>query len=78
MKVGIIGCGRWGTFIGWYLNKIGKDVAIYGRKTSKKMNELVKERKNDVLTLSDRIKLTYHHFDRLAASSRAYARTQRI
>ena len=59
MKVGIIGCGRWGTFIGWYLNKIGKDVAIYGRKTSKKMNELVKERKNDVLTLSDRIKLTY-------------------
>ena len=23
MKITVIGCGRWGSFIGWYLDQIG-------------------------------------------------------
>ena len=29
-KVLVIGCGRWGTFIAWYLNSLGLDVSLYG------------------------------------------------
>ncbi len=58
MKIGIIGCGRWGTFIGWYLDKTGHDVTIYGRSSSKNFNELKTSRANSVLSLNDSTKLT--------------------
>ena len=58
MKIGIIGCGRWGTFIGWYLDKNGHDVTIYGRSSSKNFNELKTLRANSVLSLNDSTKLT--------------------
>ncbi len=56
--ISIIGCGRWGTFIGWYLNRIGKDVTIYARNGSHNMEELKQNRANKYLTLPDNIKLT--------------------
>ena len=31
MKAMVIGCGRWGSFIAWYLRKIGHEVTLYGR-----------------------------------------------
>lgn len=34
MKVSVLGCGRWGSFIAWYLNKIGKEVVLWGREGS--------------------------------------------
>lgn len=58
MKTVVIGCGRWGTFISWYLDSIGHDVTLYGRSSSKHMKELMETRKNDYLELSDREKLT--------------------
>ncbi|MGN0351498.1 MAG: NAD(P)H-dependent glycerol-3-phosphate dehydrogenase [Roseburia sp.] len=58
MKTVVIGCGRWGTFISWYLDSIGHDVTLYGRSSSKHMQELMETRKNDYLELSDREKLT--------------------
>lgn len=58
MKAVVIGCGRWGTFISWYLDSIGHDVTLYGRSSSKHMQELMETRKNDYLELSDREKLT--------------------
>ena len=54
----VIGCGRWGTFIAWYLDKIGHDVSLYGREQSANMQELLTERKNKYLTLSDTMHLT--------------------
>ena len=54
----VIGCGRWGTFIAWYLDKIGHEVALYGREQSANMQELLAERKNKYLTLSDTMHLT--------------------
>ena len=29
MKITVIGCGRWGTFIAWYLDKIGYTMTVF-------------------------------------------------
>jgi len=58
MKIGVIGCGRWGTCIAWYLDKIGNDVTLYGRSSSEKMNRLIEERRNEYIVLPDSLKLT--------------------
>ena len=58
MKITVIGCGRWGTFIAWYLNHIGHDVTLYGRAGSHNMQRLMKDRKNDYVALPDSLKLT--------------------
>ncbi len=58
MKVSVIGCGRWGSFIAWYLNRIGHDVALYGRRTSETMKALLATRQNNVLTLPEEIELS--------------------
>lgn len=34
MKFSVMGCGRWGSFIAWYLHKIGHEVCIWGRQGS--------------------------------------------
>lgn len=58
MKITVIGCGRWGSFITWYLDHIGHDVTLYGRKTSAHMQRFLKERKNNLLTLPESVGLT--------------------
>lgn len=58
MKISVIGCGRWGTFIAWYLDHIGHEVSLYGRESSKHMQQLLNERKNDLLELSESMILT--------------------
>lgn len=58
MKITVIGCGRWGSFIAYYLDKIGHDVTIYGLKDAPEMIRFMNERRNDLLTLSDTTKLS--------------------
>lgn len=57
-KVFVIGCGRWGTFIAWYLDKIGHRVSLYGRAESATMQRLMETGKNDYLSLPDSLELT--------------------
>ena len=57
MKITVIGCGRWGSLITWYLDSIGHDVTLYGRENSKNMQRFIKERKNDLLKFPESIKL---------------------
>lgn len=54
----VIGCGRWGTFIAWYLHRIGHAVSLYGRTDSANLQQLQATRKNDYLTLPEDIRLT--------------------
>lgn len=54
----MIGCGRWGSLITWYLDRIGMDVTLYGRTESAHMQRFLRERKNDVLNLPETILLT--------------------
>ena len=58
MKVTVIGNGRWGSFIAWYLDQIGLSVALYGRSNSAKMEEIIKTRANQYLHFRESILLT--------------------
>ena len=58
MKIGIIGCGRWGSFHAWYATRIGHNVMIYGRSNSKNMRRLELERANEYLKLPAQVELT--------------------
>ena len=59
MKVSVIGCGRWGSCIAWYLSAIKQhQVVLYGRSTSSDYQRFTQTRKNDYLTLPDAITLT--------------------
>ena len=58
MKITVIGCGRWGSFIAWYLDKIDHNVALYGRESSTNMQEFLKTRSNGLLTLNKTVELT--------------------
>ena len=59
MKICVIGCGRWGSLITWYLSeKRGFDVTLYGRDGSETMQRFIKERRNDLLTLPVLVRLS--------------------
>ena len=58
MKISVLGCGRWGTFIAWYLDKIGHDTLLWGREGSSHLKELKETRRNSYLTLSDSLAVT--------------------
>ena len=58
MNISVIGCGRWGSLIAWYLDSIGHHVKIYGRSSSKHMQRFMAERKNDLLELRESVELT--------------------
>ena len=66
-NVFVIGCGRWGTFIAWYLDKIGHMVSLYGREQSDNMKELLETRKNQYLSLPETVNLTtsYKELDKV-------------
>lgn len=58
MNITVIGCGRWGSFIAWYLDRAGHTVSLYGRKGSSHMQQFLTTRSNGLLTLPDSIWLT--------------------
>ncbi len=58
MKICVVGCGRWGSLITWYLDSIGHEVTLYGRASSEHMKRFLKERKNDLLSLPESVRLT--------------------
>lgn len=58
MKVFVIGCGRWGSFIAHYLDSVGHSVTLYGRAESKNMQQILSTRKNSYLSFPESIDLT--------------------
>ena len=58
MNITVIGCGRWGSLITWYLDRQGHEVTLYGRASSENMQRFLETRANDLLTLSDRVALS--------------------
>lgn len=57
-KITVIGAGRWGSFIAWYLDSIGESVSLYAREGSERMKRLIETRRNDRITLPESITLT--------------------
>ena len=64
-RISLIVCGRWGTFLGWYVANYGKcdGVDMYDIPTSPNFIELKNTRKNPYLSLSDNMEL----FDNIPA-----------
>ena len=58
MKISVIGCGRWGGFLAWYLDGLGHGVTLFGRKGSERLAAFQRERTNGLVTLNDRVRLT--------------------
>ena len=57
-QISLIGCGRWGTFLGWYAaNYCVDQVLLYDIPTSPNFIELKETRKNAYLSLSDNMYL---------------------
>ncbi|MBQ8340671.1 MAG: NAD(P)H-dependent glycerol-3-phosphate dehydrogenase [Clostridia bacterium] len=58
MKITVVGCGRWGSFIAKYLADAGHDITLYGRVGSANMQEFLRERKNQWMTLPESVRLS--------------------
>lgn len=55
MKITVIGCGRWGSCVAWYLDKTGHNVTLYGREKSENMKRITAERSNGSVDFSNSI-----------------------
>ena len=58
MKITVIGCGRWGSLITWYLDRMGHDVTLYGMADAPEMQRFLATRQNDLLSLPASVRLT--------------------
>ena len=58
MNIAVIGCGRWGSLITWYLDTLGHHMTLYGRRDSARMQRFMETRQNDLLTLPESVALT--------------------
>ncbi|MBQ7385452.1 MAG: NAD(P)-binding domain-containing protein [Ruminococcus sp.] len=58
MKVSVLGCGRWGSCIAWYLDKIGHEVLSGGLSDAPEYIQLKTEMHNDYLEYPDSIEVS--------------------
>lgn len=59
MKISVLGCGRWGSFIAWYQSTVLKNnVILWGEEGRVSYDVLKKEGKNEYVTLDKGIHLT--------------------
>jgi len=58
MNVSVLGCGRWGSFLAWYANKIDHNVLLWGRENSRNFLMLKENLKNEYLRIPANINLT--------------------
>ena len=59
-QMSVIGCGRWGTFLAWYVANYCdiEKVLLYGMVGAPSYEELKQYRKNEYLSLSDNMEMT--------------------
>lgn len=53
MNISVLGCGRWGSFIAWYQDKIGNDVYSWGLPDAPEYLQLASQRKNEYLSFEE-------------------------
>ena len=58
MKISVLGCGRWGSFIAWYLSRKGNDVISWGPEEDDSYKTLKEKGRNEYVTLDEKIQLT--------------------
>ncbi len=68
MRITVIGCGRWGSFICWYLDRVGHDVTLYGRGASDRFRQISETRSNGTVTFSNKVKFSFDLQESLAGA----------
>ncbi len=58
MKISVLGCGRWGSCIAWYLDKIGHEVLSCGLEDAPEFIQLKKYHRNDYLVFPESIEVS--------------------
>ena len=58
MNISVLGCGRWGSCIAWYLDKIGHNVLSCGLADAPEFIQLKETYKNDYLTFPKSIEVS--------------------
>ncbi len=58
MRITVLGCGRWGSFLAWYAGKNGHQACLWGREGSESLAELRESRANEYLQLPRNVALT--------------------
>lgn len=58
MNITVIGCGRWGSFIAYYLASLHHNVTLYGLKDAADYQAFCATRTNGLVTLSEDIRLS--------------------
>ncbi len=58
MNISVLGCGRWGSCIAWYLDKIGHNVMSCGLADAPEFIQLKKTHKNDYLVFPQSIEVS--------------------
>lgn len=58
MKISVLGCGRWGSFIAWYLSRRGNEVVSWGMEESDSYQILKNTGGNEYVTLDEKITLS--------------------
>ena len=58
MKIFTIGCGRWGSFIAWYLDSVGHEVTLYGKSDALDIQQFIATRTNGVVTMPETMKFS--------------------
>ena len=58
MNFSVLGCGRWGSFIAWYLNKNNNKVTVWGLPEDNITKNLIATRKNEYVEFPEEIELT--------------------
>lgn len=57
MNVSVLGCGRWGSFLSWYVSNLGHKTLLYGREDSRNFINLQQRRANEYVKLNPDIEL---------------------
>ncbi len=58
MRISVLGCGRWGSFIAWYLSRRGNKVYNWGPAGDPSYEVLKKTGRNEYVALDEKITLT--------------------
>lgn len=58
LKFAVLGAGRWGSLISWYISKLGYDLVIWGREGSEHIENLIKNRCNKFICFGPEVKIT--------------------
>ena len=60
MNITLLGCGRWGSFIAWYMDSVKhNNVMVWGRENDPLLDNLIATRKNEYVTFPESIQLTH-------------------